>query len=110
VGLYALMCYWVQQRTGEIGIRMALGADPRRILRLVLKQGSDLALAGIALGFAGAWSLTRLMASLLFGVEPADALTFFAVAVLFAGVAFVACYLPARRATRVDPIVSLRHE
>jgi predicted permease len=110
VGLYALISYWVQQRTGEIGIRVALGAEPRRIVQLVLKQGSDLALAGIALGFAGAWSVTRLMAGLLFEVEPADTLTFCAVAVLFSGVAFVACYLPARRATRVDPIVSLRHE
>jgi len=110
VGLYALMTYSVEQRTGEIGIRMALGAHPRSILGLVLGQGSRLALAGIALGLAGAWFAARSMASLLFEVKPADGPTFAAAAALFCGVALAACYFPARRATRVDPMISLRAE
>jgi putative ABC transport system permease protein len=110
VGLYALMTYSVEQRTAEIGIRMALGAQPGSVLRLVLHQGSRLALAGIALGFAAAWFAARSIASLLFEVKPTDAPTFFAVACLFCAVAVAACYFPARRATRVDPLVSLRAE
>jgi predicted permease len=110
VGLYALMTYSVEQRTAEIGIRMALGAQPRSVLRLVLRQGSQLALAGIVLGFACAWLVTRSLASLLFEVKPTDLPTFVAVACLFCAVAVAACYLPARRATRVDPLVSLRAE
>ena len=110
VGLYALMTYSVEQRTAEIGIRMALGAQPGSVMRLVLHQGSRLALAGIALGFAAAWFTTRSIASLLFEVKPTDAPTFFAVACLFCAVAVAACYFPARRATRVDPLVSLRSE
>ncbi len=108
VGLYALMAYSVQQRTAEMGIRMALGAQPGSVMRLVLKQGSRLALAGIALGFVCAWALTRSIASMLFEVAPTDAPTFLGVAVLFCTVALAACYVPARRATRVDPMVSLR--
>lgn len=110
VGLYALMTYSVEQRTAEIGIRMALGAQPRSVMRLVLRQGTGLALAGIALGFIGAWFATRSMVSLLFEVKPTDLPTFLAVACLFCAVALAACYVPARRATRVDPLVSLRAE
>lgn len=110
VGLYGLMAYTVQQRTAEIGIRVALGAQRSSVMRLVLMQGSRLALAGIALGFVCAWGLTRLMTSLLFEIKPTDGVTFFAVAGLFCAVALAACYLPARCATRVDPIVCLRYE
>ncbi len=110
VGLYGLMAYSVQKRTAEIGIRMALGAQADDVLRLVLKQGANLALAGIVLGMAGAWSLTRLMTSLLFEVKPMDAPTFFGVTILFCVVALTACYVPARHATRVDPMVALRYE
>ena len=110
VGLYALMTYSVEQRTGEIGIRMALGAQPRSVVRLILRQGSRLALTGIALGFACAWFAARSIAGLLFEVKPTDMPTFFAVAVLFCAVALAACYFPARRATRVDPLLSLRAE
>jgi len=110
VGLYALMTYSVEQRTAEIGIRMALGAQPRSVMSLVLRQGSTLALAGIALGFAGAWFAARSIASLLFEVKPNDAPTFAAVALVFCAVALAACYVPARRATKVDPLVSLRTE
>ena len=110
VGLYALMAYFVQQRTAEIGIRMALGAQRGSVMRMVLRQGSSLALAGIALGVACAWCFTRWMTSLLFEVEPADAATFFVVAILFCAVALASCYIPARRATRVDPMIALRYE
>lgn len=110
VGLYALMAYSVQQRTAEIGIRMALGAQRSSVMRLVLRQGAALALTGIVLGFAFAWALTRSMASLLFEVQPTDALSFLGAAILFCAVALAACYVPARRATRVDPMVSLRYE
>jgi len=110
VGLYALMTYSVQQRTAEIGIRMALGAQRRSVMRLILKQGAALALAGVALGLACAWALTRSMASLLFEIEPTDAAAFCAAAILFCAVALAACYVPARRATRVDPMVALRCE
>jgi len=110
VGLYGLMAYSVQQRTAEIGIRMALGAQAGDVLRLVLRQGANLALAGVALGVAGAWCVTRLMTSLLFEVKPTDAPTFIGVAMLFCAVALAACYVPARRATRLDPMTALRYE
>lgn len=110
IGLYALMSWTVQQRTAEIGIRMALGAQSRAVMGLVLRQGAALWVAGIALGFACAWGVTRWMRSLLFEVQPTDPATFLAVAMLFCTVAAAACYLPARRATRVDPAISLRHE
>ena len=110
VGLYALMTYSVEQRTAEIGVRMALGAQPRSVLHLILRQGSTLACSGIALGFACAWLGARSISSLLFEVKPTDAPTFFAAAALFCAVALAACYFPARRATRVDPVISLRTE
>jgi len=110
VGLYALMSYSVERRTAEIGIRMALGAQRSSVMRLVLRQGAALAIAGIALGIACAWVLTRSIASLLFEVQPTDALTFCGAAILFCAVALAACYVPARRATRVDPMVALRYE
>jgi len=110
VGLYALMAYSVQQRTAEIGIRMALGASRSSVLRLVLRQGSTLAFGGVALGFACAWGVTRLLTSLLFEIKPTDPTTFFVVAILICLVALAACYFPARRATRVDPMVALRYE
>ena len=110
LGLYALMAYTVQRRTAEIGIRMALGAQRSAVMRLMLRQGATLWLAGIALGLACAWSVTWWMRSLLFEVQPTDPLTFVAVATLFCAVAVIACYVPAQRATRVDPVISLRYE
>ena len=110
MGLYALMAYSVQRRTAEIGIRMALGAQRSTVMGLVLRQGATLWLGGIALGLACAWSVTRWMRSLLFEVQPTDPLTFAGVATLFCAVAAIACYVPARRATQVDPAISLRYE
>jgi putative ABC transport system permease protein len=110
VGLYGLMSYSVIQRTNEIGIRVALGASRPDILSLILRRGALLALCGIAIGLVASLSLSRLLSSFLFGVLPTDPLTFSAVATLLAAVALTASYVPAHRATRVDPNVSLRHE
>ena len=110
VGIYGAMAYAVNQRKHEIGIRTALGAQRRDVLRLVMRDGAKIALFGIALGMAGAFALTRLMASLLFEVKPTDPATFADVAILLALVALAACYIPARRAMRVDPMVALRYE
>jgi putative ABC transport system permease protein len=109
-GIYSVISYSVTQRVQEVGIRMALGAQSGDVLRLILKQGMGLTLAGIAAGIAGAIAATRAISGLLYGVSPADPATFAAISLLLALVALLACYLPARRATRVDPLAALRHE
>jgi putative ABC transport system permease protein len=110
IGIYGVTAYYVTQRTQEIGIRMALGAQMSDVLKLVLKGGMALALFGIVAGLAGAFMLTRWMTTLLFGVKPTDALTFIAVSICLLATALLACYIPARRATKVDPLVALRYE
>src|SRR4030095_1721933 len=106
-GIYGVVSYSVAQRTHEIGVRMALGGGPRDVLRLVIGQVMKLVSAGLAIGLAGALALTRLMKTLLFGVSAYDPLTFGSIALLLAFVAMLACWIPARRATRVNPIIAL---
>jgi putative ABC transport system permease protein len=110
VGTYGVLAHQVSQRTHEMGVRLALGAQPKQLLRLVIGEGAKLALMGIAIGTVAALALTRLMASLLYQVSATDPLIFAAVALLLTLVAVAACYLPARKAMRIDPLVALRYE
>jgi putative ABC transport system permease protein len=110
VGIYGVVSYSVARRTHEIGIRLALGAQGRDVLGMIVSEGARLALAGIGIGVVAAFGLTRLMASLLYSVGASDMLTYASVGGLLAVVALAACYIPARRALRVDPIVALRYE
>jgi ABC-type antimicrobial peptide transport system permease subunit len=108
LGIYGVISYIVSERTHEIGIRLALGVERRSILQMVLRQGLGLALAGAAVGLVGAVVVSHLMTGLLYGVRPTDPLTFTGVALLLIAVALLACYVPARRATKVDPMIALR--
>ena len=110
VGVYGVVSFAAVQRTREIGIRMALGGSARDVTRLILRQGARMIIAGLLVGLFAAWTLTRVMARLLFGVSPSDPLTYAAVALLLSAIALLACWIPARRATRVDPGVALRYE
>ena len=110
LGIYGVISYLVSERTHEIGIRLALGAQRSDILRMVVRQGLGLAIAGAAVGLVCALIVSHLMAGLLYGVRPSDPVTFVGVALLLIGVALLACYIPARRAIRVDPLVALRHD
>lgn len=110
VGIYGVLAFSVSRRTHEIGLRLALGAHPSDILRLILAQGMKLVFVGVVIGTAGGVALTRLMAGVLYAVTPTDPLTYTAVILLLVLCAIVACYVPARRAMRVDPITALHHE
>jgi ABC-type antimicrobial peptide transport system permease subunit len=110
VGVYGVTAYTTRQRMHEIGIRMALGASKEHVLRLVLAQGLRLTLVGVGLGLAASFALTRYLDSMLLGVTSTDALTFLTVVILLCAVTLLACFIPARRAIRVDPMIALRHE
>ena len=110
LGIYGVMAFAVTQRTQEIGIRMALGARAADVLKLIVRHGMLLAGIGVVVGIGGAWGVTRFMSQLLVGVQPTDLLTFSAVSGCLLLAALLACYIPARRATKVDPLVALRHE
>ncbi|HEU0186240.1 MAG TPA: FtsX-like permease family protein, partial [Blastocatellia bacterium] len=110
VGVYGITAYMVGQRTREVGIRIALGADRRDILRLIVGQGVRVTFVGGGVGLGAALSLTRFLSGQLFGVSPFDPLTFVAVALLLTFVALIACYIPARRATKIDPMIALKYE
>jgi ABC-type antimicrobial peptide transport system permease subunit len=110
LGIYGVMSFGVLQRTQEIGIRMALGAQPRQVARLFLREGVAFAASGIAIGLVGALALARLLENLLYGVSASDPVTLLTVVFLLAAVALLACWIPARRAMGVDPMVALRHE
>ena len=110
IGVYGVISYLVTERTREIGIRLALGAQKKNILRVILQQGFQLAEAGAAIGIVCAVIVSHIMVSLLYGVKPTDPLSFGGGAAVFIGVALLACYLPARRAMKIDPLVALRHE
>jgi putative ABC transport system permease protein len=109
-GIYGVISYTISRRTQEIGIRMALGAQTRDVLKMIMKQGMTRALIGVGVGLVASLVLTRLMKSLLFGVSATDPLTFAFIALLLSTVALLACYIPARRAARVDPLIALKYE
>ena len=110
VGIYGVVSYSVSQRTREIGIRMAFGAEVRNVLGMVLREGLRLVIAGVAVGLLGAWALSRYLTSILYAVRATDLATYILAALLMTAVALVACLVPARRATKVDPMVALRYE
>jgi ABC-type antimicrobial peptide transport system permease subunit len=110
IGIYGVMAYLVNQGTRELGIRIALGASPRNILNLVFRQGMALAFAGVTLGLTASFLLTQLIRSLLFGVRATDPITFAGISFLLAIITLLACYIPAQRAARIDPLISLRCE